>query len=454
MSVSPSQSIFQTDPVFECEQKAEKLNKQCHCVSLDREAMKTELSKWQDHDNLSKVALDERQYLFSESAVFIAETHVRRQSEIIAAVEKVVALPAYQKRVLAYAPPSANYSPKAHGAFLAYDFHLSPKGPQLIEINTNAGGGLINAILAHAQKDCCDLVGGRRPGQLPGKLTGTLSDLKLPEQVFFEMFLEEWQAERGQESLRSVAIVDDNPEAQYMLPEFYLFKKLFEKNNIKAVICDPSQLVNRDDGVWHGELRIDLIYNRLTDFGFEAPAHKHICEAYFSNAVVITPHPRAHAIYADKRNLSILTDEVLLKELGVDINTRNTLLQGIAHTSCVHEKEAEALWANRKNLFFKPAKGYGSKAAYRGDKMTRRVFGELVHHDYVAQALVKPSERELEVKNEVVELKLDIRVYVYKGRTQFICARLYEGQTTNFRTPGGGFAQVLVIPCEDDEIHR
>jgi hypothetical protein len=33
-----------------------------------------------------------------------------------------------------------------------------------------------------------------------------------------------------------------------------------------------------------------------------------------------------------------------------------------------------------------------------------------------------------------------------------IIARLYQGQTTNFRTPGGGFAQVLVVPCLDTEI--
>jgi len=102
-------------------------------------------------------------------------------------------------------------------------------------------------------------------------------------------------------------------------------------------------------------------------------------------------------------------------------------------------------------LFFKPAKGYGSKAAYRGDKLTRRVFGEILQGDYVAQALVQPSERQLEVENKIVDFKLDLRHYVYKGQTQLICARLYQGQTTNFRTPGGGFAQVMVVACRDNE---
>ena len=41
------------------------------------------------------------------------------------------------------------------------------------------------------------------------------------------------------------------------------------------------------------------------------------------------------------------------------------------------------------------------------------------------------------------DLKLDLRNYVYQGRVQLVAARLYQGQTTNFRTPGGGFAPVF-----------
>lgn len=51
------------------------------------------------------------------------------------------------------------------------------------------------------------------------------------------------------------------------------------------------------------------------------------------------------------------------------------------------------MWSERRRLFFKPAAGYGSKAAYRGDKLTRRVWGEILQGDYVAQTLVLPGER-------------------------------------------------------------
>jgi uncharacterized circularly permuted ATP-grasp superfamily protein len=261
------------------------------------------------------------------------------------------------------------------------------------------------------------------------------------------MFLDEWRAERGQQRLCSIAIVDDNPTSQYMLPEFILFKKLFEEHDIHTVICDPSELVFHDQALWHGTQRIDLVYNRLTDFGLQATENKPLLEAYLTKSVVLTPHPRAHALYADKRNLALLTDEAFLLNIGVDENTKALLLNGIAHTISINPNDEKMLWNSRKHLFFKPAKGYGSKAAYRGDKLTRRVFSEILQHDYVAQTLIQPSEHQVKVDNKIIALKLDLRHYVYNGHTQLISARLYQGQTTNFRTPGGGFAQVMVVPC-------
>ena len=37
---------------------------------------------------------------------------------------------------------------------------------------------------------------------------------------------------------------------------------------------------------------------------------------------------------------------------------------------------------------------------------------------------------------------------VHEGLVQSFAARLYQGQTTNFRTPGGGFAPVYVAATE------
>jgi hypothetical protein len=415
----------------DCSKPNDRRNAECRYVSLDREAMRNALRQQLRDDLLYGMLIDERPHLFAESLVLVAESVIRKQRDIIAAIESVIAMPAYQQRVLAYAPDTAQFIPKAHGVFFGYDFHLSPKGPQLIEINSNAGGALLNAVLARAQTVCFDQAEAN-----------ALRDI---EQVFIAMFYEEWQAERGQQPLQSIAIVDEDPSTQFMLPEFLLFKKLFEQSHIKTVICDPSELDYRDGTLWHGDTPIDLVYNRLTDFGLESEPLKPLREAYLERAVVVTPHPRAHALYADKRNLTILTDEAALLDIGVAEDTRTLLLEGIAHTICVHKEDAEALWAVRKQLFFKPAKGYGSKAAYRGDRMTKRVFGEILQGNYVAQTLVKPTEQQLQVEDELIDLKLDLRQYVYRGQSQLTSARLYQGQTTNFRTPGSGFASVVVV---------
>jgi hypothetical protein len=122
------------------------------------------------------------------------------------------------------------------------------------------------------------------------------------------------------------------------------------------------------------------------------------------------------------------------------------LQAGIPHTLVVRPEMEDTLWAGRKQLFFKPNSGYGSKGAYRGEKLTKRVFGDILHGNYVAQQLAAPGERSVCVDEaEPLPLKFDVRCYTYDGQIQLVAARLYQGQTTNFRTPGGGFAAVRVL---------
>lgn len=64
----------------------------------------------------------------------------------------------------------------------------------------------------------------------------------------------------------------------------------------------------------------------------------------------------------------------------------------------------------------------------------------------MAQSLVPPSERTVAVDGVPTRLKVDLRAYAYRGRVLLLAARTYAGQTTNMRTPGGGFAPVLVLP--------
>ena len=117
-------------------------------------------------------------------------------------------------------------------------------------------------------------------------------------------------------------------------------------------------------------------------------------------------------------------------------------LAAIPRTEIMTDGNRDAMWAQRRAHFFKPATGYSSKAAYRGDKLTKRVWEETAKGIYVAQAIIAPSERQV-ADTHVTALKADIRNYAYAGVVKLVAARLYQGQTTNFRTPGGGFAPVF-----------
>ena len=220
------------------------------------------------------------------------------------------------------------------------------------------------------------------------------------------MFREEWQLSRDDAPLARIAIVDEDPANQFLAPEFELFRQLFEDDGIRAVVADLSEFTFDGERLWCNGDVVDLVYNRLTDFSLDDPENSALREAYLAKAVVLTPHPHAHALYADKRNLAFLTEESWLKEIGVSESDRALLRAGIPSTETVSQEHSASFWTSRKKWFFKPAIGYGSKAAYRGDKLTKRVFEEIAKGGYIAQSFVPPSERRLLVDGVEQDLKL------------------------------------------------
>ena len=157
----------------------------------------------------------------------------------------------------------------------------------------------------------------------------------------------------------------------------------------------------------------------------------------------MTPHPRAHALFADKRNLAVLGDAALLGGFGVDAGLTALLAEVIPTTVEVVPGNRDALWAARNGYFFKPAAGFGSRGSYRGDKLTRRTWESMASATYIAQAFAPPSMRSVHGGQS---LKADVRCFASEAGVLLFAARLYQGQTTNMRTPGGGFAAVLTTP--------
>ena len=94
------------------------------------------------------------------------------------------------------------------------------------------------------------------------------------------------------------------------------------------------------------------------------------------------------------------------------------ILEYIPATEAVHVEAADRLWAKRRSLFFKPAAGFGGRAAYHGDELTKRVWSEILAGNYIAQTIVPPGQRAGGTKTAPEIMKFDIRCYAYAGAVQ------------------------------------
>lgn len=295
---------------------------------------------------------------------------------------------------------------KTDGVLMGFDFHLNADSePQLIEINTNAGGAFLNVALLFKN--------------------GKNEEAKRFKKNLIAMFLKEWQLfSEDCKTLENVAIVDELPQSQFLYPEFTIARNLFEEMGIACEIAAPSDFEIQNNALILNGKKIDLVYNRLTDFYLNDSKNAVLKRAFAENLACISPNPAHYALVAKKNNLMILRSFENFKKM----------------IPAVQVLDSEDFWNQRKSLFFKPVEGFGSRAVYRGDKITKKVFAEILNKHYLAQTLVPPSLHKIMVNGQEVLMKADIRAFVYQNKVLHFAARLYVGQTTNFRTPGGGFA--------------
>lgn len=406
------------------------LNRACQCFPVSRDRLVTALR--------DAPLREEHSGLVAGSAVFVGASEAGAIADFARDAVAVMALPGFRQAALRGAGAAAQHDPGIAGGLLGLDFHLTASGPKLIEINTNPGGFLINVEIQDALQACCEAAARWLP---------TLPTADALRERVFGIFEREWR-QAGGTGAPIVAIVDEMPAQQYLSPEFRLFQALFERHGWRTAVADPADLRYRDGGLWLGGSRIQLVYNRLTDFSLDQPSSVTLRSAYLAGDVVLTPHPRAHALHADKRLLAWLSEAARLRELGADAELARAVAAHVPPTFEVRAEDAARWWKDRDAYYFKPAAGYGGKAAYAGARLTRKTFEHVVSGNYLAQQAIEPPRRE---RGHSEALKYDLRAYVdpVDGAVLLMAARLYRGQTTNFRTAGGGFAPVVVVKPSD-----
>lgn len=305
--------------------------------------------------------------------------------------------PEYQKEVLGQSNSNFLSAP-----IMGYDFHIGSEGPKLIEVNSNAAGLLI---------------------------TGTNSRYWSNPKSLSEKVVEIFTREAGAGS--TIAIVDQNPPAQFYHLEFDVLKQILSSSGFKVFVLDPQQLTINASGISSENQKIDFIYWRHTDFLLEG--FPEIKKAYQSGLVKLSPTPEIFSLLSDKTNLIRWSRKIPdnLKEL-------------ILICEPVTSENADYLWETRKNWVFKPAQRFGGKGVYVGKKVTLGKWEEIKNSgDYLAQEYLQPQEAN--VPEAIEKIKIDFRAYAWRDELLLLVARGYSGQVTNFRTAGGGFYPVKNI---------
>ncbi|MEO7941506.1 MAG: hypothetical protein ABIR55_23010, partial [Burkholderiaceae bacterium] len=188
----------------------ESLNQDCLCLAIDSGALQAQLDTVLQSLGVPSTLAQTHPNLFSALPVFVSRAHLDRVAEVVKTIETVANMPGYRSAVLQWAPAIADFDPGSPGGLLGFDFHLGADGPRLIEINTNPGGAVLNAILARSQRLC-----------MPD-LTIPPVDAEAVESALVDILITEWTLQRGNEALTSIAIVDEAPGQQYLYPEFVL----------------------------------------------------------------------------------------------------------------------------------------------------------------------------------------------------------------------------------------
>lgn len=332
----------------------------------------------------------------------------------------------YHQKVFPLLPEVACSDPGHASLMMGYDFHLTPTGPKLIEINTNAGGGYLSWLSE----------------QQTGKIS-TINLSKRYEARLLGSYLQEWRDFTGSDSpLKSIALLDEDPQSQPLFPEMLACCEWLCEQGFDAQVVSPQQLDVKSDGVYFCRKKIDLIYNRHCDFFLETEIMADLRAAYLAGTVCLSPNPFAYGLLADKRRMILWSDSQGLNDLALSTPERELLLDMVPRSLLFKDCQPDELWAQRKDLIFKPVNRFGGRGVLLGKSISRNRFNELDPLSTLVQQVVLPS---IEQDQAGREFKVDLRLFVYRNHLLGLGARLYQGQVTNLRTEGGGFAPVRIV---------
>ncbi|MGR8942260.1 MAG: hypothetical protein ACU83P_11795, partial [Gammaproteobacteria bacterium] len=233
--------------------------------------------------------MNENHYPISPYDAELSFQDLRLMVRVVRILHKLSGNRSYRSFLKNELPESAQADPGYFSVLMGYDFHLSESGPKLIEVNTDAGGIWYAGMCFKAPK-----------AEFPERL----------QQRLLNSFFEEFAlfSKNSKKRPQLVAILDEQPEQQPLYKEMRVFATMFRKAGIDAVIADINRCTSKDSGLYIGDRRIDMIYNRHCDFYLQTPAMADIKNAWLKGRVCLSPNPYMYGLLADKRRMILWSE--------------------------------------------------------------------------------------------------------------------------------------------------
>ncbi len=267
---------------------------------------------------------------------------------------------------------------------------------------------------------------------LPRELLGKISTFELFD-IWVRTADRIYQGFKNRKAKPRIAIVDFLDKAY--LPEFYEFKRRFEKFGYPAKIADITKLSYKDGALYDADGdRIDIIYRRAVtvDIMNNIDRCQAFINAYKDGAVCvlgglktqIIHHKALFYILRNPATKAILTER------------ENELIEHhIPYTSRLFEADIDRVKNDKDSFIVKPSDSYASKGVFAGVDMKKAEWCELVdklkNEDYIVQEYCTPYKTEnIYLAAEKPEFKMYSNLtglYVYDGVFAGVYSRLSDG---------------------------
>lgn len=234
--------------------------------------------------------------------------------------------------------------------------------------------------------------------------------------------------------------------------DYKLCKANLEASGLTCHILAPEQMEARDDGLYHQNERIDVVYKRVItkDFALK-PEGASLRAAYEAGHVCLLNPPRA-AILGNKRVLSYLRRPDVFKELPAE--GQEAIRKYIPWTEVLRDEKvefkgytvdlAQFVEDNKDHLVLKATQSLGGKDVFLGFETPQREWSDLIKRElhsnaWVVQELVQIPKEAFPEPGEDGEvamklLRLNINPVVFNGKVTGAYTRLATKNVINVST--------------------